>query len=270
MLRGWCVEKRDEDIMVIKAHNIEIKPLSSAIEIFRKLEKGILTIINAADIYCVHLIAKYRNGEVDKDLIDRLLISNRISGHALHSWSYKNKEIKALEESRVLKGIGQQIVLAACTALEFYLIEKFKEYYRYKLQAKNTTLVEKSIEKFYFRGLDDIRTYYWELLEIHLPSFDIEYHTAEKSSFHPKDSWDAIRTLSKARNEIAHYGESEVYNVITLLDAWYPFDFVRRWVILFDANFDSLIYKGYETNPIKKYKKKISKTEIKVNEKMGS
>ena len=249
--------------MAIEAHNDEEKTLSNAIDTFHKLEKGILDIINAADIYCVHVIAKYRNCEADKDLINRLLMSNKISGHALHSWSYKDEEIKALEESGVLKGIGQQVVLAAYTALEFYLIEKFKEYYRYSLKAKNTTLVEKSIERFYFRGLEDIRTYYWELLIIHLPSFDIEYHTAGKSSFHPKDSWDAIWTLSKARNQIAHSGESEVYKVITLLDAWYPFDFVRRWVILFNANFDSLVYKGYETNPIKEYKTRLAKQELK-------
>lgn len=249
--------------MAIKAHNIEVKTLNKAINTFHKLEEGIVGIIKTADIYTVHVIAKYRHEEPDKDLINRLLMSNKISGYALHSWSYTDKEIKALEENGLLKGIGQQIVLATYTALELYLIEKFKEYYRYKLKANNTTLVEKSIERFYFRGLEDIRTYYWELLEIHLPSFDIEYHTAEKSSFHPKDSWDAIRTLSEARNQIAHCGESAVYKVITLLDAWYPFDFVGRWVILFDANFDSLVYKGYETNPIKEYKKRLAKQKLK-------
>lgn len=246
-----------------KTHKHEVKTLNNAIDTFHKLEEGILGIIKAADIYTVHVIAKYRHEEPDKDLLDRLLMSNEISGYALHSWSYKDEEIKALAENGVLKGIGQQIVLAAYTALEFYLIEKFKEYYRYSLKAKNTTLVEESIEKFYFPGLEDIKRYYWELLSIHLPSFDIEYFSADKSSFHPTDSWDAIRTLSKARNQIAHSGESEVYKVITLLDAWYPFVFVRGWVDLFDTNFDSLIYKGYETNPIKEYNKRLAKQELK-------
>jgi len=47
--------------MAIEAHNDEEKTLSNAIDTFHKFEKGILDIINAADIYCVHVIAKYRN-----------------------------------------------------------------------------------------------------------------------------------------------------------------------------------------------------------------
>lgn len=68
--------------------------MGNAIETFHKLEKGILGIINAADIYTVHVIAKHRNSEVDKDLIDRLLTANKISGHVLHSWSYTAEELK--------------------------------------------------------------------------------------------------------------------------------------------------------------------------------
>jgi len=249
--------------MAIKAHNIEVKPLSSAINTFHKLEKGILGIINAADIYTVHVIAKYRNSEADKDLIDRLLTANKISGLALHSWSYMDEEVKAFEANGLIKGIGQQIVLASYTALEFYLIEKFKEYYRFTMKDKDIAFIEDSINSLYFGCLDDIKKNFKKLLSIHLSSFDVEYPSAKKSSFHPKDSWVAIRLLSDARNDIAHTGESEVYKVVTLLDAWYPFEFVRRWVTQFDANFDFLIYKGYETGPVKEYKKRLVKQELK-------
>lgn len=233
--------------------------MSNAIETFHKLEKGILGIVNAADIYTVHVIAKYRNREADKDLIDRLLMANKISGHAIHSGSYTEEERKAFEENELIKGIGQQIVLASYTALEFYLIEKFKEYYRYIHRDKDVAFIENSINSLYLNCLGDIKKNFRKLLSIHLPSFDVEYHSAEKSSFHPKDSWDAIRLISDARNEIAHAGESEVYKVITLLDAWYPFQFVRMWVDSFNVNFDFLIYKDYETGPIKEYKKRMPK-----------
>lgn len=163
----------------------------------------------------------------------------------------------------MIRGIGQQIVLATYTALECYLKEKLKEYYRYSLRGKDKAFVEDAIEKLYIRGIDDIKEYYWKLLSIHLPSFDVDYHSADKSSFHPKDSWHAIKLISKARNDIAHSGESEVYKVVTLMDAWYPFEFVRRWVNLFDANFDFLIYKGYETGPVKEYKKRLAEQELK-------
>lgn len=237
--------------------------LSNAIETFHKLEKGILGIINTADIFTVHLIAKCRNSEADKDLINTLLTTNKISGHALLSESYTNDEIKVLEENGLLKGIGQQIVLATYTALEFYLIDKFKEYYRYTMNDKNIAFVENSLERFSFRSLNEIKKHYWELFSTHLPAFEVDYYSTDKSSFHPKDSWEAIRLMSDARNEIAHAGESATYKVITLMDAWYPFDFVRRWVDLFDANFDFLIYKGYETGPIKEYKKRLPKQEPK-------
>lgn len=237
--------------------------MSKAINTFHKLEKGILGIINAADIYTVHVIAKYRNSEADKDLINMLLTANKISGYALHCWSYTDEELKAFEENGRIKGIGQQIVLASYTALEFYLIEKFKEYYRHTMKDKDIAFIENSLDRFSFRSLNEIKKHYWDLFSIHLPSFDVEYHSAEKSSFHPKDSWEAIRLISDARNEIAHAGESVAYKIVTLVDAWYPFDFTRRWVDLFDANFDFLIYKGYETGPVKEHKKRLAKQDLK-------
>jgi len=107
--------------------------------------------------------------------------------------------------------------------------------------------------------LSDIKRNFTDILDIHLPSFDIDFFSDKECSFHPKDSWDAINILSKARNEIVHEGTSKSYVVKTLMDSWYPFDFSRRWVSLFDANFDSLIFNNHETMLVKEYKKKKDK-----------
>ena len=65
--------------------------------------------------------------------------------------------------------------------------------------------------------------------------------------------------ISDARNEIAHTGKSSKYKIVTLMDSWYPFDFVRRWVACFDVNFDNLIFYNRETKLIKDYKVKLNK-----------
>lgn len=234
--------------------------MNKAIDIFGELERGILNIIKAADIYALHIIAEFRQEPVNNETINAILASNNISGLNLHGWLYKNEEIELLESHGHIKNIGQQIVLATYTALEVYLIEKFKEYYRHSLRDKDAAFIEKSLERFPFRGLEDLKKHYYDLLTIHLPSFDIEYYSDSKSSFQPKNSWEAIVVISTARNEIAHYGESKKYKVVTLLDSWYPFEFVRRWVDLFNANFDYLIYDNKETRLIKDYKNRLPKS----------
>jgi hypothetical protein len=77
------------------------------------------------------------------------------------------------------------------------------------------------------------------------------------SAFKPKNTWEGIRTIEKARHKIAHEGRSVDYKVTLLPDVWDPFDFVRRWVDLFNANFDLLIYEGKTTPLIKEYKKRV-------------
>ena len=209
--------------------------MNKSIDIFGEIERGILNIIKAADIYALHLIAECRHEPVDKEGINAILKFNQISGLNLCSLFYKDEEIKLLESHGHIKNIGQQILLATYTALEIYLIEKFKEYYRYFLRDKDAAFVEKSLERFPFRGLEDLKKHYYELLTIHLPSFDVEYYSDDKSSFQPKNSWEAILIISKARNEIAHHGESKEYKVVTLLDSWYPFDFVEDILFLVET-----------------------------------
>ena len=117
--------------------------------------------------------------------------------------------------------------------------------------------MQNSLKRFSLRSLEEIKGHFSDVLDIRLPSFEIEYLTNDRSQFQPKDSWTALILLAKARNEIAHTGQSTKYKLVTPMDSWYPFDFARRWVSQFDANFDSIIYQKRETVLIKEYKQRL-------------
>ena len=177
------------------------------------------------------------------------------------SCSYRDNEIAALKETGNLRNIGQQIILATYTALEVYLIEKFKEYYNY---FETTGFIENAPRKFSFRNIkEEIKNHYLDILGIHLPCFNITYYTAEKCNWRPKDCWEAIRLLEKVRNQIAHTGQSTDYKITTLMDSWYPFDFVCEWVRTFDVGFDHLIYRGKENAIMKEYQYQVAKLSAK-------
>ncbi len=218
---------------------------NKAIEIFASLEFGILNLVKAADLLTIHLISNHRHTELPQDIIQSILNGPNVSGFAVWGGTYKPDEIAMLEQSGHVRQVGEQIVLATYTALEVYLIQKFKEYYAHVLRDKTSDLVQNMLKRFSFRSLDEIKQHYSEILEIHLPSFDVEYFSDELSHFQEKDSWSAIILLSKARNEIAHFGVSTSYRVVSPMDPWYPFDFARRWVYQFNDNFDLRFYHGY-------------------------
>ena len=167
---------------------------------------------------------------------------NNISGFNVIGWMYREGELEFLEKYGHVREIGQQIILSTYSALECYLIDKFKEYFSFKFTDIDTNVRQKLLKQINSRSLEDIKNNYYDYLNIHLPSYDIEINSDEKSSFQPKDSWTALRLLSQTRNEIAHQGASKTYKVTSLLDAWYPFEFVREWVHSFDVKFDKLIY----------------------------
>lgn len=231
--------------------------------VFEAHARGILNIIKAADIYALHIIAVYRNTEVDKKLINKIIKSDAISPLVFDRWSYRDNEIAALKETGHIRNIGQQIVLATYTALEVYLIEKFKEYYKYFLKDKDAIFVENSLKRFSFRNIEEIGEHYFEILKIHLPSFAIKYYTTDKCNWRPNNCWEAIHLLKKVRNQIAHTGKSTDYKIITLMDAWYPFEFVCEWVRTFDVEFDHMIYRGKESAIIKEYKDRLTKQNAK-------
>ncbi len=171
---------------------------------FEENARGIRNIIKAADIYALHIIAAYRNIEIDKKQIRSILTSDAISGLNFDGWLYRNEEIAELDRIGHMRNIGQQIVLATYTALEIYLIEKFKEYYRHFLKDKDANFVENSLKRYSFRSIEDIKKHYFDILKIHLPSYNITYYSAGKCNWRPKNCWEAILTLEKARHQIAH------------------------------------------------------------------
>jgi len=233
--------------------------MGRAIEIFNSLEKGILDIIKAADVYGLHLLSGIREKEPPIDTIQKIIHGNSISGLNLFDWEYSDAERQILESSGHFRAIGQQVIMATYTAVELYLVHKFKEYFAFLLKDKPDKLIANSLKRLSHRSLDEISKLYFDLLDIHLPSFEIEIYSTEKSIFQPKSSWDAIVLLSRARNEIAHQGESTSYRITTLMDSWYPFEFSRSWIVHFDSNFDILVYEGWETSLIKEYQEMVSK-----------
>lgn len=80
--------------------------------------------------------------------------------------------------------------------------------------------------------------------------------TTEECSWQPQDSWEALRLVARARNEIVHVGASRCYVVGALTDAWYPFEFVRDWVAHFDANFDALVFEGVRYPLVEEYERR--------------
>ena len=231
--------------------------MPSALETFNRLEEGILRIVRAADLYAVHIIHEIMKGEsIPTGLVDAILKDKKISGFNVLGISYTQQELQQLVDDRHFREIAQQILVATHTALETYLVSKFEEYYRFRLAGVDESNIRQSLARFNFRGLEDIKTNYLDLIGIHLPSFEIDYPTTDGCNFQPMSCWAALQLIYRARNEIVHRGESVIYPLSTLMDSWYPFEFSRRWVALFDGNFNSYLYEGRETRLIREYRER--------------
>jgi hypothetical protein len=228
--------------------------MTRAIEKFHELEQGVLGVVRAADIYALHVMAKIRGQDVDMAAVNSILSGHKVSGLNLVGSAYAKSELKTLEEAGHFTEIGQQIIVAAHTALESYLILKFREYYRYLSASVNQDIVEETLSRINFRCLDDFKKAYKDFFKIHLPSFDIDYHSSNGCNFMPKNSWEALRLIYEVRNDIVHKGLSVDYKVTSLMDSWYPFEFIRRWVSGFNANFDSYVYDNRETKLYREHK----------------
>lgn len=230
-----------------------------AFGLFESLRKGILLQFEAAGIYCESLFAIINDRPIDQNHFRKLINEPVISGLSMFEQFYKDSDFEYLEKNEKMKYFGQQILLSVYTVLEIYFIEKFKEYMSYRLSNLDSSLQSNIIDKIVrsLRSIDDIKESYYKYLDIHLPSFDIkEIFTQPRCSFKPPDAWNAIIILSKARNEIAHSGIAQSYKVTTLLDCWYPFEFINYYIPLFDANFDSLLYKNRKNRLIVEYEKR--------------
>lgn len=230
--------------------------MESAIEGFRTLESGILNIIRAADIYAVHVIHKMRGRSIPHETIEAILDHKKVSGFNVLGVTYTPEELQRLREEGHFREIGQQILVATHTALEGYLKNKFEEYYRFRLRGVDEVVISQSLKRFNFRSLNNIEKAYKDVLRIHLRFFEIDYYTSEGCNFQPGSCWKALQLIDSARHEIVHRGESETYTISSLMDSWYPFEFTRGWVDLFDANFDGYLYQGMETPLIQEYRQR--------------
>lgn len=233
----------------------------SAIEAFEKQEENISHLLRAADVYTQHVIASMRNKPVDNDLILKIINDGGLST-LNYSWRFflTEQKYEKLREEGQTKKICQEIVLSVYTAIEQYLICKFKEYLLHTLTSQPERVylaVEKRIS---YRSLNQIKDNYRDYLDIHLPSFEPEQGGFEESWFQPRTSWEGLTILSEARNEIAHEGMSSKYDIFYLIDAYAPLHFATRWVALFNLNFDSSIYKSMKYRFVQEHDERYKKT----------
>lgn len=165
----------------------------NAIDTFCKLEKGVLKLLKAADIYAMHMVSHYQKTEIDKKLIYNIIFENKMSGLNLFGWEYQDNILNDLKVSEHLTQICQQIVLATYTILEVYLIEKFKEYYAYRMNGMDESFIQGNLKRYLFRSLKEVGKHYYEILGIHIPSFELERYFSDNSShFKPANSWEAL------------------------------------------------------------------------------
>lgn len=226
----------------------------SVIEAFKKQEENIRHLLRAADVYTQHVIASMRNSSVDNELISKIVNEGSLST-LNYSWRFflSNQEYEKLRTEGQTKKICEEIVLSVYTAVEQYLISKFKEYLAHSLSSQPERVylaVEKRIS---YRSLNQIKDNYRDYLDIHLPSFEPEQGGFEESWFQPRTSWEGITILSDARNEIAHEGTSKTFDIFYLIDAYAPLHFATRWVSLFNVNFDSMMYEGKKYRFVKEH-----------------
>jgi hypothetical protein len=234
--------------------------MPKALQVFREQQDGIRKLIAAADLFTLIGVMDHRGEQPSPQLVKGLLETTSMTGFAVLGAAYSADDLVWIERNGSVQKLGQQIIVSVFTAVEWYLANKFGEYYQHVLQSKNDALVERTLthlQKTVARSLEDARRMYRVFLGIDIRHFDLDYaSTTDGCSFIPEDGWHALNLISDARNEIVHTGHSSSYAIRSLTDAYYPFQFARDWVELFDANFDTLLYEGWKTNLIQKYEER--------------
>lgn len=238
----------------------------TAFERFVESERGILKIVRALDLYAVHLIAKLREEAPPKDTIEAIMSENKISGLNKSDASLTIEEKNAIKTDGYFKEVGEQIIVATHSAFEHYLIEKFKEFFgfhmRYCARPPREAAIRSVTQS--MRSLDGIKNAYKEVLGIHLPSFNIEFTFNPNSNFAFDATWDAIIAMDKKRHSIVHPGCPAPFEIESLMDSWFPFEFTRYWVTQFDAFFDHQIYEGgwFKSEKTQSYFKKAESAKV--------
>ncbi len=233
--------------------------IMKAKDYFDNQVKGILSQIQVLDIYFLNLINIIRKQPAESGAIKNIIDASLISGYNLLETLYTQEEFEYFEKNEKIKYAGQHILYSIYTAIENYFIEKFREYFIYKLANTDNKLTERILKNISFRSLKEIKNNYSDYLDIHLPFFDVDYLTQAKCNFHPKNSWEGLLLLSDIRNDVAHNGMTDKYKISTLMDCWYPFEFVRNYIMYFDTSFDELFYQGRKTRLIQLYQENINK-----------
>lgn len=232
----------------------------NALEAFKKQEENIGHLLRAADVYTQHVIASLRNDSVNDELISKIVNEGGLST-LNYSWRFflSEREYEKLRAEGQTRKICEEIVLSIYTAIEQYLINKFKEYLVHSLSSQPERIYLAVEKRIFYRNLDQIKNNYRDYFDIHLPSFDPDEGGFEESWFQPKTSWEGVTLLSDVRNEIAHEGTARSFNIFYLIDAYAPLHFATRWVSLFNINFDSMIYDGERYRFVKEHDERYEK-----------
>lgn len=223
--------------------------MSKAHAAFERNTESIASLICGADVYCQHLLALSRSQQPDLALIEKIITEKSIS-ILNYSWRFcmTRQEYDEFDNAGHLRRMCEHIVFASYVALESYLISKFDEYFDHVFSGVGNEQRSYLLKRLSFRNLDEIKQQYSKLLNIRIATFEPNPGVFEEAEwFQPNSSWEGLKILEKVRNELAHNGEVCSYNIFVLVDAWSAFDFVRRWVDLFEANFNVFIFDGKRT-----------------------
>lgn len=208
---------------------------------------SILSLIRCADIYGIHAISLFRGESPDLPLIGRIIKEKEVSLHS-HSWQWtmRREEYDEFDNDGHLRSMCEHIVFSSYVAVEAYLKGKFKEYFDHMYKAPDQERQDLLLKRISLRSLKEFEEHYRKYLRINLAVFNHPQVStyAEAEWFNPTTSWQGLKQLEECRNQLAHSGRMNSARLVVLVDAMSVFQFVRRYVMLFDATYDSYIYQG--------------------------
>jgi hypothetical protein len=208
--------------------------MSSAFKTFEVHYTSIKNLIRAADIYTIHSFARLQKRDVDLNHINKLMENESSFSTLVNGWYFhmSQDENDSLRKDPHIKSMCEQIVTSTYVAIEYYLVNRFEELIIEKVDDK----VAKSLLK-YTAGtsLNKLKEKYMNFLDINIVEFEPDVGLFENNWFNPKNCWEALQLMSKVRNEVAHTGTSNTYDITYLIDAYSPYHFTWRWVALFHS-----------------------------------
>ncbi len=214
----------------------------SAIGTFKTQESNIRYLLQAADVYTQHLISGMRQQPADQIAISKIIGENCMSVmNFTRRLVITDSEHEQLRSNGQTKKICEEIVMSVYTAVEQYLINKFKEHLHQLLSSQSSAMREAIDKRVSFRSLDQIKENYREFFGVNVVSIAPNFICIEDCWFQPNSAWEGVVLLSKARNEIAHDGTSKSFNIFYLLDAFAPLNFASSWIHQFDFHFESFV-----------------------------